>query len=143
MAAYRRLHDSHHLQADCQEPGSAPEPYAQQSSMGYHFYLSGRCLSRHCPDRWDGHRTVTYTLHCIPRGSANNRLSVLQQVMHVRENCDDDDITPILDRKAGDWTITNTQRIYQTAGRLLLEKYTRRPRIVEVCLTSVHSLGKG
>ena len=27
-----------HLQADCQEPGSAPEPYARQSSMGY-FYL--------------------------------------------------------------------------------------------------------
>ena len=26
MAAYRRVYDSHHLQADCQEPGSAPEP---------------------------------------------------------------------------------------------------------------------
>jgi len=28
MAAYRRVYDSHHLQADCQEPGSSPEPYA-------------------------------------------------------------------------------------------------------------------
>jgi len=37
MAAYRRVYDSHHLQADCQEPGSAPEPYARQSSMGYLF----------------------------------------------------------------------------------------------------------
>jgi len=27
MAAYRRVYDSRHLQADCQEPGSAPEPY--------------------------------------------------------------------------------------------------------------------
>ena len=27
MAAYRQVYDSHHLQADCQEPGSAPEPY--------------------------------------------------------------------------------------------------------------------
>jgi len=27
MAAYRRVYDSQHLQADCQEPGSAPEPY--------------------------------------------------------------------------------------------------------------------
>ena len=27
MAAYRRVYDSGHLQADCQEPGSAPEPY--------------------------------------------------------------------------------------------------------------------
>ena len=38
MAAYRRVYDSRHLQADCQEPGSAPEPYARQSSMGYLFY---------------------------------------------------------------------------------------------------------
>jgi len=28
MAAYRQVYDSHHLQADCQEPGSAPEPCA-------------------------------------------------------------------------------------------------------------------
>ena len=25
MTAYRRVYDSRHLQADCQEPGSAPE----------------------------------------------------------------------------------------------------------------------
>ena len=29
MAAYRRVYDSRHLQADCQEPGSAPVPYAR------------------------------------------------------------------------------------------------------------------
>jgi len=42
MAAYRRVYDSHHLQADCQEPGLAPEPYARQSSMGdlYLFYTT-------------------------------------------------------------------------------------------------------
>jgi len=38
MAAYRRVYDSRHLQADCQEQGSAPEPDARQSSMGY-LYL--------------------------------------------------------------------------------------------------------
>jgi len=38
MAAYGPVYDSRHLQADCQEPGSAPEPYARQSSMGY-LYL--------------------------------------------------------------------------------------------------------
>ena len=38
MAAYHQVYDSRHLQADCQEPGSAPEPYAQQSSMGYLLY---------------------------------------------------------------------------------------------------------
>ena len=34
MAAYRLVYDLSHLQADCQEPGSAPEPYTRQSSMG-------------------------------------------------------------------------------------------------------------
>jgi len=29
MAAYRRVYDSRQPQADCQEPGSAPEPYAR------------------------------------------------------------------------------------------------------------------
>jgi len=28
VAAYRRVYDSRHLQADCQVPGSATEPYA-------------------------------------------------------------------------------------------------------------------
>ena len=41
MAAYRRVYESHHLQADCQEPGSAPEPYARQSSK----LTSGNSLS--------------------------------------------------------------------------------------------------
>ena len=27
MATYRRVYDSRHLQADCQEPESAPGPY--------------------------------------------------------------------------------------------------------------------
>ena len=35
MTAYRRVYDSGNLQADCQEPGSAPVSYAWQSSMGY------------------------------------------------------------------------------------------------------------
>ena len=37
MAAYRWVYDSPHLQADCQALGSAPEPYARQSSMGNLF----------------------------------------------------------------------------------------------------------
>ena len=37
MAAYRRVYDSRHLQADCQGPGSAPELYARSSSMDYLF----------------------------------------------------------------------------------------------------------
>jgi len=51
--------------------------------------------------------------------------------MHVRENCDENNIT-LLDEKAGDWTVTNTQRIYQTALQLLSHDYKSRPRIAEV-----------
>jgi len=39
MAAYRRVYDSRHLQADCQELGSPREPYARQSSMGYIYLI--------------------------------------------------------------------------------------------------------
>jgi len=39
MAAYGRVYDSRHLQADCQELGSAPEPYVLQSSMRYLYLL--------------------------------------------------------------------------------------------------------
>jgi len=35
MAAYRRVYDSRHLQADCQEPGSAPEPFR----LPFTFYI--------------------------------------------------------------------------------------------------------
>jgi len=40
MAAYCQVYDSRHLQADCQEPKLALEPYARYSSIGYlTFYL--------------------------------------------------------------------------------------------------------
>ena len=48
MAAYRRVYDSRHLQADCQEPGSAPEPRARQSNMGY-LYLF--CIAHYFKQR--------------------------------------------------------------------------------------------
>ena len=35
MAACRRVYDSRPLQADCRVPGSALEPHARQSIMGY------------------------------------------------------------------------------------------------------------
>ena len=43
MAAYRRVYDSHHLQADCQEPGSAAEPYAQVIEYGVPLLVMCRC----------------------------------------------------------------------------------------------------
>jgi len=40
MAAYRRVYDSRYLQAECQVPGSAAEPYARYSSMGYLYFYT-------------------------------------------------------------------------------------------------------
>jgi len=36
-AAYRRVYDSRHLQADCQEPGSAREPIRSIIEYGLPF----------------------------------------------------------------------------------------------------------
>jgi len=44
MAAYRQVYDSRHLQADYQEPGSAPEPYVRQSSIGYLYFFTSDYL---------------------------------------------------------------------------------------------------
>ena len=42
MAAYRRVYDSHHLQAGCQDPGLGPEPYTLGNRAGLPFLL------KHC-----------------------------------------------------------------------------------------------
>ena len=38
MAAYRRVYDSRRLQADCQEPGSAPEPYEYRLPLPFSVF---------------------------------------------------------------------------------------------------------
>jgi len=39
MAAYRQVYDSHHLQADCQEPESAPHPTLGNRVLARRFRL--------------------------------------------------------------------------------------------------------
>jgi len=39
MAAYRPVYDSRHLHADCQELGSAPEPYTLDNRVWATFLL--------------------------------------------------------------------------------------------------------
>jgi len=52
MAAYRRVYDWRHQQADCQEPGSASEPHVRQSSTGCLFIHSAvwrvHCIAFRC-----------------------------------------------------------------------------------------------
>jgi len=54
MAAYLRVYDSHHLQADCQEPGSAAEPYTLGNRVWAtftftFFYLISQSPRTCCP----------------------------------------------------------------------------------------------
>ena len=42
MAAYRRVYDSHYLQVDCQEPGSAPEPSVHEVTQCRAWLVLGR-----------------------------------------------------------------------------------------------------
>ena len=84
MAAYRRVYDSRHLQADCQEPGSAPEPHARQSSMDY-LYLFIVCLltvQSQCID--DEYALLTVQSQCI-----DDEYSLLT----VQSQCIDDEYT--------------------------------------------------
>ena len=46
LAYYCQVYDSRHLQADCQEPGSAPESCARQSSKGYLYLPTKGSLKR-------------------------------------------------------------------------------------------------
>ena len=71
MAAYSRVYDSCHLHADCQEPGSAPGPYARQSSTGttgYSFTFS-RPLSS------DKNATGALRFFVDERGSRRHQIS--------------------------------------------------------------------
>jgi len=43
MAAYRRVYDSRHLQADCQEQGWAPEPYTLGNRVWATFTFTILC----------------------------------------------------------------------------------------------------
>jgi len=51
MAACRRVYDSRYLQADCQEPGSAPEPYTLGSRVWASFtFLLLKLIHTATPD---------------------------------------------------------------------------------------------
>ena len=47
MAACRRVYDTRHLQAGCQEPGSALEPYARGNRVwaNFTFAFDGMCVA--------------------------------------------------------------------------------------------------
>jgi len=66
MAAYRRVYDSRHLQADCQELGSAPELYAPLIEYGLPLPLLVWTSSRQRAS-WQSHvdKTTLYTADSV------------------------------------------------------------------------------
>jgi len=73
MAAYHRVYDSRHLQADCQEPGSAPEPYALRSITGY-LYLFLHLANASALPTTCGH---------INRGNVSRRHDTTEHVLYA------------------------------------------------------------
>ena len=82
MAAYRWVYDSHHLQADCQELGSALEPYARQSSMGYLCLLL--CVKQSAVSRGVG--TYHEQTFCICKSPAEATVKLVTVWMHTDFN---------------------------------------------------------
>jgi len=90
MAAYRQVYDWRHLQADYQEPGSAPEPYARYSSMAT-FIFYRRRLSCGNPAEYSAsqstweermHGTVVGYNFKLQRVAATD-LGVMQRKLHL------------------------------------------------------------
>ena len=52
MAAYRRVYDLRHLQADCQKPGSAPERLGNRVSATFTFFYPRLVRLRLGLDTW-------------------------------------------------------------------------------------------
>jgi len=69
MAAYSRVYDSRHLQSDRQELGSAQEPYAWRSSMGYLYHFAKKM-----------HTKETGSFFCLPHGVYTAAHTVVYQL---------------------------------------------------------------
>ena len=92
MAAYRRVYDSRHLQADCKEPESAPGP--RQSSTGCLFilfvtgYIRGQLHSCRCTKCHEGPSVciaiVTHVTGYIHRSTHSAR--VRQARLRIRRS---------------------------------------------------------
>ena len=57
---YRRVFDSRHLRTDCQEEGSATEPYARQLSMGYLDLFTSTPLRRYDKSQINPHCSISW-----------------------------------------------------------------------------------
>ena len=71
MAAYRRVYDSRHLQADCQEPGSAPDPTLGSRVWATFFIQKDRGIVTVC-SYWGDHRSK-----CLPQLTSSLPLFIL------------------------------------------------------------------
>jgi len=76
MAAYRRVYDSRHLQADCQEPESAPEPYTRNRVWATVtvFLIRTRCKTKRSPPG-DPHRRLSIAVNWSVNGVVRLRPS--------------------------------------------------------------------
>jgi len=84
MAAYRPVYDSRHLQADCQEPGSAPEPCARQSSMGYDYFAYNPIQPNPSADRPKPTQVEKFGPNPTRSNTTNNLTTLCNQILYIR-----------------------------------------------------------
>ena len=80
MAAYRWVCDSRHLQADCQEPGSAPEP-----SLGNRLWATFTFLTR--DKRTCLHKKAARTTLSMKKKQFIQYIHVARPTMYAQVNC--------------------------------------------------------
>ena len=76
MAAYRRVYDSRHRQADCQEPGSAPDP-----TLGNRVRATCKVYDECSAVRRTGAVRSSVELVSGPAGAAETAVSVAADVV--------------------------------------------------------------
>jgi len=76
MAAYRQVYDSRHLQADCKELGSAPEPYTLGNQMWAAFIMALNLTTLESCRPFDAHLWVRQFLNTVKKVSKRKCLYV-------------------------------------------------------------------
>ena len=87
MAAYRRVYDSRHLQADCQEPGSAAEPCGNRVWAAFFIEIDDSKLYRLHPAARPAHHAAIHCVVSVRPTPANQPLTQALSVLQVARIC--------------------------------------------------------
>jgi len=85
MAAYRRVYDSRHLQAGCQEPGSAAEPCGNRVWAAFFIEIDDSCID--CIQQLAPRIMLQHCVVSVRPTPANQPLTQALSVLQVARIC--------------------------------------------------------